>query len=194
MRSSLASMPATQWSVNERMASRMSVIDCSTACAMAGLNTLSSKWPWLAATLTTVWLPITRVATMVMASDCVGFTLPGMMEDPGSFSGRLSSPSPERGPEARKRTSLAILKRSPARAARLPWKCARAPWLASPSNRLSAVRKGRPVSSATRAAKPSAKPSGAFSPVPTAVPPCASAWTPSSASSMRRRPRRTAAA
>ena len=25
---------------------------------------------------------------MVIASDCVGFTLPGMMEEPGSFSGK----------------------------------------------------------------------------------------------------------
>ena len=35
-----------------------------------------------------------------MASDCVGFTLPGMIEEPGSFSGMVSSASPQRGPEA----------------------------------------------------------------------------------------------
>ena len=44
-----------------------------------------------------------------MASDCVGFTLPGMMELPGSFSGMVISPMPQRGPEASHRTSLAIL-------------------------------------------------------------------------------------
>lgn len=36
----------------------------------------------------------TCAATMVSASHCVGLTLPGMMELPGSFSGSSSSPSP----------------------------------------------------------------------------------------------------
>ncbi len=33
-------------------------------------------------------LPITCTHTIVIASDCVGLTLPGMMLLPGSFSGR----------------------------------------------------------------------------------------------------------
>ena len=37
---------------------------------------------------------------MVRASHCVGLTLPGMMLEPGSFSGRFSSFSPQRGPLA----------------------------------------------------------------------------------------------
>ena len=37
---------------------------------------------------------------MVIASHCVGLTLPGMMLEPGSFSGRFSSFSPQRGPLA----------------------------------------------------------------------------------------------
>ncbi len=37
---------------------------------------------------------------MVSASHWVGLTLPGMIEEPGSFSGRISSPRPERGPGA----------------------------------------------------------------------------------------------
>ena len=45
---------------------------------------------------------------MVMASHWVGFTLPGMMELPGSFSGMISSPIPHRGPDAIQRTSFAI--------------------------------------------------------------------------------------
>ena len=53
-------------------------------------------------------LPITWADTMVMASHWVGFTLPGMMEEPGSFSGMYSSPMPARGPEASIRMSLAI--------------------------------------------------------------------------------------
>ena len=44
-------------------------------------------------------------------SAMTGLTLPGMMELPGCTSGMASSPSPVRGPEASKRTSLAILSR-----------------------------------------------------------------------------------
>ncbi len=43
--------------------------------------------------------------------DCVGLTLPGMIDEPGSFSGKINSPRPERGPEPSRRMSLAILKR-----------------------------------------------------------------------------------
>ena len=62
---------------------------------------------------------------MVSASACVGLTLPGMIELPGSFSGMRSSPRPERGPEASRRTSLAIFdqrggERLRARRARAP--------------------------------------------------------------------------
>jgi hypothetical protein len=59
--------------------------------------------------VTVAWLPKTRVQTWVSASHCVGFTLPGMIEEPGSFSGNASSPRPARGPEPRSRMSLAIL-------------------------------------------------------------------------------------
>ena len=45
---------------------------------------------------------------MVMASLWVGFTLPGMIDEPGSFSGSDSSPRPARGPDASQRMSLAI--------------------------------------------------------------------------------------
>ena len=55
-----------------------------------------------------VSLPITCTASIVTASDWVGLTLPGMIDEPGSFSGMVSSPRPERGPEASQRTSLAI--------------------------------------------------------------------------------------
>ena len=53
-------------------------------------------------------LPITCAAIMVNASDWVGFTLPGMMEDPGSLSGIKSSPIPDLGPEDNIRMSFAI--------------------------------------------------------------------------------------
>ena len=55
-----------------------------------------------------VWLPMTWQHTIVIASDWVGLTLPGMMEEPGSLAGSASSPKPQRGPEPSQRMSLAI--------------------------------------------------------------------------------------
>ena len=52
--------------------------------------------------------------------DCVGFTLPGMIELPGSFSGMVISPRPERGPDASQRTSLAIFIEAAARVLSAP--------------------------------------------------------------------------
>src|SRR5277367_3981634 len=51
---------------------------------ITGLKTLSSKLPRLPAMPMAASLPITCTATIVSASDCVGFTLPGMMFEPGS--------------------------------------------------------------------------------------------------------------
>ena len=41
--------------------------------------------------------------TIVKASILVGLILPGIIEEPGSFSGNNNSPKPERGPEANKK-------------------------------------------------------------------------------------------
>ena len=81
---------------------------CSTLWMMTGLKTFSSKLPDAAPMPTATSFPITCAHTIVSASDCVGFTLPGMIELPGSFSGITISPRPERGPDASQRTSLAI--------------------------------------------------------------------------------------
>ena len=111
---------------------------------------------------------------MVSASHWVGLTLPGMIDDPGSFSGSDSSPSPERGPDPSRRMSLAILNRLAATVFNAPWVNTMASCAASASNLLGAEVNGRPVISAILAATFSAKPTGALRPVPTAVPPCAS--------------------
>ena len=118
---------------------------------------------------------MTCAQTIVRASHCVGLTLPGMMDEPGSFSGKLNSPSPERGPEPSKRISLAILLSEAAIVLSMPDISTNASWAARASNLFSAVTKSRPVKSATSAANFSANPGLAFSPVPTAVPPCANA-------------------
>jgi hypothetical protein len=49
-----------------------------------------------------VYLPLTCTATIANASHCVGLTLPGMIELPGSFAGRVISPNPLRGPLAKR--------------------------------------------------------------------------------------------
>ena len=46
---------------------------------------------------------------MVSASHCVGFTFPGIIDEPGSLDGIIISPIPLLGPEANKRISFAIL-------------------------------------------------------------------------------------
>ena len=79
---------------------------------------------------------------MVMASDWVGLTLPGMMDEPGSFSGIDSSPRPLRGPLASQRTSLAIFIRLAARVLSAPWACTRPSHDASDSNLLGEVTNG----------------------------------------------------
>ena len=121
---------------------------------------------------------MTWAQTIVRASLCVGLTLPGMMLLPGSFSGILSSPSPARGPEASQRMSLAIFMRAHASVLSAPLAATAASWDASAWNLLGALVKGCPVSAARRAAIRSPKSSGALRPVPTAVPPMASAREP----------------
>ena len=76
---------------------------------ISGFSALSSRWPWLSAKATIVPLPIVCTQTMHNASTWVGLTLPGMIDEPGSFSGRRSSAKPLRGPEPSRRMSQAIL-------------------------------------------------------------------------------------
>ena len=85
------------------------------------MNTLSSKFPCEAARLTAVSFPMICTATIVTCSHCVGLTLPGMIEEPGSLAGIVISPRPRRGPEASQRTSFAIFIISQAVALIAPW-------------------------------------------------------------------------
>ena len=122
---------------------------------------------------------------MVMASHCVGFTLPGMIEEPGSFSGMCSSPRPQRGPEASQRMSLAIFMSEPASVVMAPWANTSSSCAESAANLLGCERNGRCVSSAILRAARSANSGCALRPVPTAVPPMARSYRPSSACSRR---------
>ncbi len=57
---------------------------------------------------------------MERASHWVGLTFPGMMEDPGSFAGRMSSPRPDRGPLPKNRISFAIFMKETAMTLSVP--------------------------------------------------------------------------
>ena len=80
---------------------------------------------------------------MVSASHCVGLTFPGMIDEPGSFSGSRSSPRPQRGPEPRNRTSLAIFISETATTFRAPEASTTASCAASASNLFGAVTNGQ---------------------------------------------------
>ena len=111
---------------------------------------------------------------MVSASHCVGLTLPGMIELPGSFSGIRISPRPERGPDASQRTSLAIFVSAAATVLSAPCACTIASCAAIASNRLGAVTNGVPASRDSASATSRPKSGCVFRPVPIAVPPIAS--------------------
>ena len=65
--------------------------------------------------------PKTWAAIIVTASHCVGFTLPGIIEDPGSLSGINISPIPLLGPELNILISLAIFIKLTATVFKAPW-------------------------------------------------------------------------
>mmetsp|Transcript_41084 Transcript_41084/g.136124 ORF Transcript_41084/g.136124 Transcript_41084/m.136124 type:complete len:227 (-) Transcript_41084:702-1382(-) len=188
IRARFGSMPATHDLVKHRHESASKRVEESRLEIMSGLKTLSSKWPCAPPTVMATWLPITCAQTIVSASHCVGFTLPGMMDEPGSFAGRESSPKPERGPLPRKRTSFAILLSEHASTLSAPDASTIASCAASASNLFGAVTNGRPVSLAIRAAISSPYPSTVLSPVPTAVPPSASSCSRGSAARTRLTP------
>ena len=117
---------------------------------------------------------MTCADSIVTASHWVGFTFPGMIELPGSFSGSVSSPRPDRGPLASQRMSLAILNRATASVFNAPCSATSASAAPIASNLFGADTNGNPVSAAISAATRAPNSGCALSPVPTAVPPCAS--------------------
>ena len=64
---------------------------------------------------------MTRATTIVRLSTITGFTLPGMIDEPGWVSGRAISARPARGPMPISRTSDAIFQRLRAIVRRPPW-------------------------------------------------------------------------
>ena len=117
---------------------------------------------------------MTCAPTWITASQITGFTLPGMMLEPGWIAGRVISARPQRGPLFMSRTSFAIFIRLAATVLSAPLAHAAPSWAPWASKWFAASTKvvpaSRPISSAMR--RPN---SGCvLSPVPTAVPPIAS--------------------
>lgn len=98
-------------------------------------------------------------------------TFPGIIDEPGSFSGSINSPNPERGPLPKNLISLAILNKLQAIELRVPWNSTKASFPYNASNLLGAVVNLYPVVSLTASATLTSNPSKVFKPVPTAVPP-----------------------
>ena len=71
-----------------------------------------------------------------------------MIEEPGSLAGIISSPIPERGPDAIKRISFAILFNETANCFKAECVSTKASCAAKASNLFSAVINGKPVKSA----------------------------------------------
>ena len=69
-----------------------------------------------------LWLPITFTHTIVTASDWVGLTFPGIIEEPGSFAGKINSPYPALGPEPKNLISFAIFIKDTAKVFKIPEK------------------------------------------------------------------------
>ena len=77
--------------------------------ATSGIIRLISKLPVVPPNAMAASLPMTCAHTIITDSQMTGFTLPGMIDEPGCTSGRSISPMPARGPEPSQRMSLAIL-------------------------------------------------------------------------------------
>ena len=107
--SALAVMPSTQFRrrvfIPFISSSALSKQHCTITGSMA-FNSICAASPLM---VTQKSLPITLKHTWLITSGITGFTLPGIIEEPGWRAGRAISSRPQRGPEDRSRKSLLIL-------------------------------------------------------------------------------------
>ncbi len=141
---------------------------------MTGIMTFRSRFPFIAAIAIVASCPITSAATWFTASGITGFTLPGMMLEPGWVAGSSISLSPVRGPEVRRRRSFAIFMSPTASVRSAPDTSTAASRFCIASNRFGAATNGSPVARTSSATTRSPNPGGALRPVPAAVPPIGS--------------------
>ena len=119
-------------------------------------------------------LPITCAATIVTDSQITGFTLPGMIDEPGWTSGIAISAIPARGPHPSSRMSPAILYIATAMARSAPLAATTASSVDCALKWLSVSRSGMPRSAASSAITCAGNSGWVPTPVPTAVPPSGS--------------------
>ena len=118
----LASKPSMQNSINALMPFESSSILSRIACPITGIMMLSWKFPPAAPDKVMVAsLPITLAVSCIMLSHITGLTLPGMIDEPGCRSGRMTSKKPQRGPEPNQRMLLAMLNKLMAMVLICPW-------------------------------------------------------------------------
>jgi hypothetical protein len=115
---------------------------------MTGIIVFSSKFPAAPHQAMVASWPITCAQTMSRLSAITGFTLPGMMLEPGWTSGSFSSPRPQRSAQERDGVFRSLRLEMIAR-----------------------FDERHPVRREISAITAAANPGGALSPVPTAVPP-----------------------
>ena len=152
-------------------------IDSSRLRAITGSMTLSSRLPAAPPKATAASLPTTWATTWHTASGMTGFTLPGMIDDPGWRSGMKISDRPVRGPLPIHRRSLAHLYSDTAMVRSTPLASTRASREPCASKWSRASENGIWKSAANLVITERAKLFGALRPVPTAVPPSGSSAT-----------------
>ena len=113
-------------------------------------------------------------------------TLPGIIDEPGSFAGSESSCNPHLGPEPSHLMSLAIFIRLTANVFSAPLAATIASCAANCENLFGAETNGRLVFNAIADATRFANSGWVFNPVPTAVPPNANSCKSSKANSTLR--------
>src|SRR5512146_551130 len=110
MRSRFTVNPATALSAKSLAALPRIVMDWRRLWAITGNITFSSKFPCWFAMVIAASFPVTWADTIIIISHITGFTLPGMMLEPGWSAGRAISPRPAIGPLFIQRRSFAIFK------------------------------------------------------------------------------------
>ena len=113
--------------------------------------TFSSSWPASAAAAIVASQPITWKQTWLTISGTDGFTLPGMIDEPGCTAGSRTSAMPARGPIASSRRSLATLPASTASRRIAPDTARTSPMLCVTRKRLAAGTTAKPDSRARAA-------------------------------------------
>ena len=140
-------------------------------CAMTGIMTFSSKFPFAPDQVMQASFPITCAQTIMSASHNTGFTFPGMIELPGCVAGNRISPMPQRGPLPSQRMSFAILNKLTAIVFRCPLVSTAPSFAPCASKWFSALRNLIPVRCSRCRITLPGNSRCRFKPVPTAVPP-----------------------